>query len=97
MAMDFSKLIEDEFTPEWAKSVIHDLSPYPYLADVLVILSSFVVGALFSLLLYFLLRPILNRFYRRFCTMSDELHRCIRRMIISFVACLPLVLVSYSV
>ena len=29
--------------------------------------------------------------------MSEELHRCIRRMIISFVACLPLVLVSYSV
>ena len=95
--MDFSKLIEDEFTPEWAKSIIHDLSPYPYLADFLVILSSFVVGALFSLLLFFLLRPILNHFYRRHCEMNEALHACIRRMIISFVACLPLVLVSYSV
>ena len=95
--MDFSKLIEDEFTPEWAKNVIHDLSPYPYLADILVIASSFAVGVLFSICLFFLLRPILNHFYRRFCTMSEELHRCIRRMIISFVACLPLVLVSYSV
>ena len=95
--MDFSKLIQDEFTPEWAKSVIHDLSPYPYLADILVILSSFAVGALFSLLLFFLLRPLLNHFYRRFCEMSEELHRCIQRMIISLVACLPLVLVSYSV
>ena len=95
--MDFSKLIEDEFTPEWAKTIIHDLSPYPYLADILVILSSFAVGVVFSLLLFCLLRPILNHFYRRFCEMSEELHRCIRRMIISFVACLPLVLVSYSV
>ena len=95
--MDFSKLIQDEFTPEWAKSVIHDLSPYPYLADILVILSSFAVGALFSLFLFFLLRPLLNHFYRRFCEMSEELHRCIQRMIISLVACLPLVLVSYSV
>ena len=95
--MDFSKLIQDEFTPEWAKNIIHDLSPYPYLADILVILSSFVVGALFSLLLFFLLRPILNHFYRRFCEMSDALHACIRRMIISFVACFPLVLISYSV
>ena len=95
--MDFSKLIEDEFTPEWAKNAIQSLSPYPYLADILVIISSFAVGVLFSICLFFLLRPILNHFYRRFCTMSEELHRCIRRMIISFVACLPLVLVSYSV
>ena len=95
--MDFSKLIEDEFTPEWAKTIIHDLSPYPYLADILVILSSFAVGALFSLMLFFLLRPILNRFYRRHCEMNEALHACIRKMIISFVACLPLVLVSYSV
>lgn len=95
--MDFSKLIEDEFTPEWAKNAIQELSPYPYLADILVIVSSFAVGVLFSICLFFLLRPILNHFYRRFCTMSEELHRCIRRMIISFVACLPLVLVSYSV
>ncbi len=95
--MDFSKLIEDEFTPEWAKSNIQALEPYPYLADILVIVSSFAVGVLFSIALFFLLRPILNHFYRRFCTMSEELHRCIRRMIISLVACLPLVLVSYSV
>ena len=95
--MDFSKLIQDEFTPEWAKTIIHDLSPYPYLADVLVILSSFAVGALFSLLLFFLLRLILNRFYRRHCEMNAALQTCIRKMIVSFVACLPLILVSYSV
>lgn len=97
MAVDFSKLIEDEFTPEWAKNIIQDLSPYPYLADILVIASSFVVGALFSFILFLLLRPLLNHFYRKFCTMSKDLHRCIQRMIISFVACLPLVLISYSV
>ncbi len=95
--MDFSKLIEDEMTPEYAKRIIHDLSPYPYLADILVIASSFAVGALFSLILFLLLRPLLNRFYRRHCTMNAELQTCISRMIISFVGCLPLVLISYSV
>ena len=95
--IDFSKLIEDEMTPEYAKRIIHDLSPYPYLADLLVIASSFAVGVIFSICLFFLLRPIMNHFYRKFCTMSEDLHRCIQRMIISFVACFPLVLISYSV
>ena len=95
--IDFSKLIEDEMTPEYAKRIIHDLSPYPYLADLLVIASSFAVGVIFSICLFFLLRPIMNHFYRKFCTMSEDLHRCIQRMIISFVSCLPLVLISYSV
>ena len=95
--LDFSKLIEDEMTPEYAKRIIQDLSPYPYLADILVIASSFAVGALFSLILFLLLRPLLNRFYRRHCTMNAELQACISRMIMSFVGCLPLVLISYSV
>ena len=95
--MDYSKLIQDEFTPEWAKSVIQDLSPYPYLADVLVITSSFAVGALLSLVLFWLLRPILNRFYRRRCEMNAALQVCIRRMIVSFVGCLPVIFVGYCV
>ena len=95
--MDYSKLIEDELTAEWVKDIIQKLSPYPYLADLFVIVSSFAVGALFSLLLFFLLRPILNRFYRRHCELNDALQACIRKMIVSFVSCLPLVLVSYSV
>ena len=95
--MDFSKLIEDEMTPEYAKRIIQDLSPYPYLADILVIASSFAVGALFSLILFLLLRPLLNRIYRRHCTLNAELQACISRMIMSFVGCLPLVLISYSV
>ena len=95
--MDFSKLIEDEFTPEWVKSIIHDLSPYPYLADILVIASSFAVGALISVMLYLLLRRILNRFYGRHCEMNPALQSCIREMAFSFVGCLPLIFVSYSV
>ena len=91
--MDFSKLIQDEFTPEWVKSIIHDLSPYPYLADILVIVSSFAVGALISLMLYLLLRRILNRFYSRHCELNPALQACIREMAFSFVGCLPLVLV----
>ncbi len=95
--MDFSKLIVDEYTPEYAKKIIQDLSPYPYLADILVIASSFAFGALLSLILFLLLRPALSHFYRRHCEMNPELQACISRMIISFVGCLPLVLVSYSV
>ena len=37
--MDTSKLIEDEFTAEWVKDIIQKLSPYPYLADLFVIVN----------------------------------------------------------
>ena len=95
--MDFSKLIQDDLTADWVKNIIHKLSPYPYLADILIILCSFAVGALLSLLLFLLLRPILQRFYRRHCELNSELLECIRRMIVSFVGCLPVILVGYCV
>ena len=95
--MDFSKLIQDDLTAEWVKSIIHELSPYPYLADILIILSSFAGGAVLSLLLFLLLRPMLHRFYRRHCEMNAELLECIRRMIVSFVGCLPVFCVGYCV
>ena len=95
--MDFSKLIEDDFTADFAKDIIRKLSPYPYLADLLIILTSFAGGALLAFLLFLLLRRILHRFYRRHCEMNAELLACIRRMIVSFVGCLPVVFVSYSI
>ena len=95
--MDFSKLIQDDLTAGWVKDVIRRLSPYPYLADLLVILSSFAAGALLALLLFFLLRRILHRFYRRHCEMNAELQVCISRMIIPFVGCLPIIVVGYCV
>ena len=95
--MDFDKLIEDDMTAEWAKELIQRLSPYPYLADFLAIVVAFACGALVSLLLFLLLRPILHRFYRRHCTMNTELLVCIRKMIVSCVGCLPLICISYSV
>ena len=95
--MDFSKLIQDDLTADWAKEVIRSLSPYPYLADILVILTAFLGGAVFSLLLFLLLRPILHRFYKRHCEMNGELLVCIRKMIISFVSCLPIFVVGYCV
>ena len=95
--MDFSKLIQDDYTAEWVKNIIRELSPYPYLADILIILSSFAGGAVISLMLYLLLRRILNRFYSRHCEMNPALLACIRHMVFSFVGCLPLVIVSYSV
>jgi miniconductance mechanosensitive channel len=95
--MDFSKLIQDDLTAEWVKDIIHKLSPYPYLADILVILCSFAVGALLSFLLFWLLRSLLHRFYSRHCEMNAELLDCIRRMIVSLVGCLPVICVGYCV
>ena len=95
--MDFSKLIEDDLTAEWVKDVVRQLSPYPYLADILIILTSFAGGALVSLLLFLLLRPMLHRFYKRHCTMNAELLVCIRNMIVSLVGCLPVICVGYCV
>ena len=95
--MDFSKLIQDDLTATWVKDIIHKLSPYPYLADLLVILCSFAGGAVLALLLFFLLRRLLHRFYRRHCEMNAELQLCIRRMIVPFVGCLPVLCVGYCV
>ena len=95
--MDFSKLIEDDLTSDLVKDIIRKLAPYPYLADILVILASFATGALISFLLFVLLRSVLQRFYRRHCTMNAELLDCISRMIVSFVGCLPVVCVGYCV
>ncbi len=95
--MDFTKLIKDDMTPEWTKQIIQALSPYPYLADILAILSAFAIGALFSMLLYMVLRPVLHSFYRRHCQLNSELLSCIRQMIISFVSCLPVFVIGYSV
>ena len=95
--MDFSKLIQNDLTSDWVKNIIQKLSPYPYLADILVIFGSFAVGAILSLLLFLLLRPLLLRFYRQHCEMNEELLLCIRRMIVSFVSCLPVISVGYLV
>ena len=95
--MDFSKLIQDDFTADWVKAIIQKLSPYPYLADIFVIFTSFLGGAVFSMLLFLLLRPALHRFYQRHCKMNAELLICIRRMIVSFVSILPIVVVGYCV
>ena len=95
--MDFSKLIQDDLTADWVKDIIQKLSPYPYLADLLVILSSFAGGAVLALLLFFLLRRLLHRFYRRHCDMNTELQVCISRMIVPFVGCLPIIVVGYCV
>ena len=95
--MDFSKLIQDDLTEAWVEDLFQKLSPYPYLADILVILSSLAGGAVFALLLFWLLRRILHRFYRRHCEMNLELRLCIRRMIVSFVGCLPVLAVTYNV
>jgi miniconductance mechanosensitive channel len=95
--MDYSKLIQDDLTAQWVKDIIQKLSPYPYLADILIILSSFAGGALIAMMLYLLLRRILNRFYSRHCEMNPALQACIRQMAFSFVSCLPVMLVGYCV
>ena len=84
-------------TADWVKNIVHQLSPYPYLADILTILVSFASGALLSLLLYLLLRPMLHRFYKRHCQMNKELLACTRNMIVFVVGCLPVILVGLCV
>ena len=95
--MDFTKLIQDDLTEVWVQKLFQKLEPYPYLADILVILLSFAAGALLAALLFWILRRILHRFYRRHCEMNPALRDCIRRMLVSFVGCLPVVVVSYNV
>jgi len=95
--MDYSKLIQDDLTAEWVKRIIQKLAPYPYLADIFVIFTAFLGGAVFSLLLFLLLRPMLHRFYQRHCKMNAELLVCIRKMIISFVSSLPIFVVGFCV
>ena len=95
--MDFTKLIQDDLTATWVKDIIQKLSPYPYLADLLVILCSFAGGAILALLLFFLLRRLLHLFYRRHCNLNAELQVCITRMIVPFVGCLPIIVVGYCV
>ena len=95
--MDFSKIIQDDLTEVWVQDLFQKLSPYPYLADILIILCSFAAGAVLALLLFLLLRPMLHRFYRRHCEMNPELLACIRKMIVSFVGCLPVMSICYNV
>lgn len=95
--MDFSKVIQDDKTEVWVENLFKKLAPYPYLADLIVILCSFAGGALLALLLFLLLRPLLHRFYRRHCEMNATLRICIRHMTVSLVACLPVICVCYNV
>ena len=95
--MDFSKLIQTDLTPLWLKNIVQSLSPYPYLADILMISFAFAGGAVLAQLLYYLLRPILDRFYSRYGTINPALHNCIRKMVISFVSCLPVVFIGFGV
>jgi len=95
--MFFSKLLQSEDTADWIKQTFSSFSSYPYLVDIIVLLLAFAIGAVLSLLLFFLLHRILLRFYRRHCEMSPELLQCIRKMIFSFVSCLPILSVAYNV
>ena len=84
--MDFTKLIQDDLTEEWVQKFFRKLEPYPYLADILIILLSFALGALLAALLFWILRRILHRFYRRHCEMNPALRDCIRRMLVHHMA-----------
>jgi len=93
--VDFTKLLQDEGTAEWVRRAISQMKPYPYLADAVVVVLAFAIGAVFSIVLYFLLRHFLSRFYRRYCELSPKLLRCIRNLSFSLVSCLPFFVIAY--
>jgi len=95
--MDFSKLLQDEATMQWTKDIIAKLAPYPYLADIIVLLLALVIGSIFFSLLFFILHRILLRFYRRHCELSSELLSCIRKMTLFAASCLPTYLICYCI
>jgi len=93
--MDFTKILQDGDTAEWSRQVIARMHPYPYLADIVVLLLAFAIGAFVATVVYFLLHRVLIRFYRRYCTLSSELHSCIRRMCFCLVSVLPIYSIAY--
>ncbi len=95
--MDFSKLLQSESTAQWTKDVIAKLAPYPYLADIIIVVLALLISAALGLMLFFLLQRILIRFYRKHCTLSPELVQCIRKMTFAFANCLPLYAIVYCV
>jgi len=93
--MNFTRLLQDGETSEWARHAIARMHPYPYLADIVILLLAFAIGATVATLVYFLLHHALLRFYRRYCTLSEELHRCIRKMSFCLVSILPIYSIAY--
>jgi len=93
--MNFTKLLQNDGTAEWVREIVTQLKPYPYLADFIIILLAFAVGAVLSWVLYFILEHFLERFYRRYCQLSEDLLRCIRNMSSALVTCLPIYMVAY--
>jgi len=93
--MNFSRLLQNEDTAEWTKQIISSLRPYPYLADVIVLLLAFLIGATLSVVLYIFLQRAQSRFYRRYCELSPALLRCIRNVSFSLVSCLPMFTIAY--
>ncbi len=93
--MNFSKLLQDDQTAEWARQVIAYMRPYPYLADVVVILLALLTGALIATILYLILHHFLLKLFRRYCELSQELHHCIRKMCFWMVSVFPLYTIAF--
>jgi len=93
--MFFAKLLKCDSTAEWARQIIAQMHPYPYLADVVVILLALLIGSIVSTIAYFILQHFLLRVYKRCCEQSDELLLCVRNMSFSIVTCLPLYTIAY--
>jgi len=93
--MNFTRLLRTEETADWVREAIARMHPYPYLADAIVILLAFAIGAFVATLVYFLLRHLLLHLYRRWCELSPELLRCIRNMSFCLVSCVPFYTIAY--
>lgn len=95
--MNFTRLLQDTGTAEWLKHVVDRLAPVPYLADIIIIVLGWVIGSAIAIVLYSVLRRLLLRFYRKHCTLSPALQRCVSNMAFSVVSIFPIYAVVYCI
>jgi len=94
--MNFTRLLRSEDTAEWAKRAIAGMSSYPYLADIVIVVLGLVIGALFTVLIFYVLRQLVYRYWLDRSAMSKERRHYLRNICICLASCLPLYAVAYS-
>lgn len=95
--MNFSKLLQDENTADWIKEAVSELAPFPYLADAIILVLAIAIGSCVAYGIFFTLRRVLTRYYRRHCAMSPAIQGCIGNMAFSLASCIPIYTVAYCI
>jgi len=95
--MNFTRLLQDTGTEPWLREAVAGLAPFPYLADAIVLVLAWAIGSAVAFVVYSFLRRFLFRFFKRYCTLSPELQRCIGNMTLSVVSFFPIYAVVYCI